>query len=65
MWGKFWFGAERQARDAEVRNLDVRNSGWAAPMPEQASRADKAPLTEDQAGEIAEFLARVYTHQQC
>jgi hypothetical protein len=65
MWGKFWFGPERQARDAGVRGLDVRKSGWAAPMPEQATRADKTPLTEDQAGEVAEFLARVYTHQQC
>jgi len=67
VWGKFWFGAERQAqaRDAEVRDLEVRNAGWTVPMPEPASRADKTPLTEDQTGEIAEFLARVYTHQQC
>ncbi len=65
MWGKFRFWADRQARDADVRDLDVRNSGWAAPMPEPASSADTTPLVEDQAGEIAEFLARVYTHQQC
>ena len=70
MWGRFWFGAARQARDAKVRNLQVRNpevrdAGWAAPMPEQPLHADKAPLSGDQAGEIAEFLARVYTHQQC
>ena len=60
MWGKFWFMAQRQAGDAEVRN-----AGSAAPMPEQSSPADKAPRTEDQADEIAEFLARVYTNQQC
>jgi hypothetical protein len=65
MWGKFWFGADRQARDAGGRDLDLRDAGGAAPMPEQASRVDRTPLTEDQAGEIAEFLARVYTHQQC
>ena len=66
MWGRFWFGAAtRQARDAEVRNLELRAAGRATPMPEPSSRADKVPLTEDQAGEIAEFLARVYTHQQC
>ena len=65
MWGKFWFGPERQAGDAMVGDLEVRKPGWAAPIPEQASLADKPPLAEDQAGEIAEFLARVYTHQQC
>ena len=60
MWGTFWFRADRQARDAEVRN-----TGPAARIPERSSQADKAPLAEDQAGEIAEFLTRVYTNQQC
>ena len=65
MWGRFWFGTQRQERDAKLRNLEVRNSGWAAPMPELPSGADMAPPTGDQAHEIAEFLARVYAHQRC
>jgi len=60
MWRNLWFRAERQARDAEVRD-----AGWAVPAPEQASCTDHIRPTEDQAGEIAAFLARVYTHQQC
>ena len=60
MWRNLWFRAERQARDAEVRD-----AGWAVPAPEQASCTDHIRPTEDQAGEIAAFLARVSTHQQC
>lgn len=65
MWGGFWFGADRQAHDGEVRNLDAPAAGWAAPIPEQVTHADRVPLNGDQAGEIEEFLARVYAHQQC
>lgn len=58
MWRNLWFRAEAQARDAEVQD-----AGWAAPA--QASCTDHTPASEDQAGEIAAFLARVYAHQQC
>ncbi len=60
MWRNLWFRAERQARDAEVQD-----AGRAAPAPEQASCTDHTPPPEDQTGEIAAFLARVYTHQRC
>ena len=62
MWRDLWFRAERQARDAELR---VQGAGWEGPTPEPASCPDPTPPTEDQAGEIAAFLARVYAHQQC
>jgi hypothetical protein len=61
MWRRFWFRAERQAGGAEVQS-----AGCPVPMPEeQGSRLDQTPPTEDEAGEAAAFLARVYTHQQC
>ena len=61
MWRRFWFRAERQAGDAEVRN-----AGRAAPDPEEGhSRPDEPRPADDEAGEAAAFLARVYTNQQC
>jgi hypothetical protein len=65
MWGKFWFGVDRQARDTELWNLEVGDAGSASPTPERVWRAGETPPAGDQAGEIAEFLTRVYTHQQC
>jgi hypothetical protein len=61
MWRRFWFRAERQAGDAEVRN-----AGRAVPMPQDhGSRSVETPPAKDEADEAAAFLARVYTHQQC
>ncbi len=60
MWGIFWFGAERQAPNNEV-GTPVRTG----PAAEQFSGVHKAPPSDDEAGEIAEFLARVYAHQEC
>ena len=60
MWRGLWCKADGQARDAAVGITD--------PVPdsrEQVSRAEDAPAAEDQSGEIAAFLARVYAHQRC
>jgi len=65
MWGRFWFGTDAAAHGTEVGKAQLRSAGRTGAMLEQASPAEKTPLAEDQAVEIAEFLVRVYTHQQC
>jgi hypothetical protein len=60
MWRGFWSRVGTQARDADVQSADLP-----APEAEQASRADSALPVEQQAGEVAAFLARFYTHQRC
>ena len=69
MWRKFWFGADSQAKaEKGAYSAEVMNTGWMPLVTEAATRPHEpaaANVVNDQAGEAAAFLARVYTNQRC
>ncbi len=60
MWRGLWCKADGQVQDAEIRI-----TGCVADTGGRGSPEEDASPDDDQAGEIAAFLARVYTNQQC
>jgi hypothetical protein len=66
MWCKFWFGTESQAKEqTEAYGAEVMNAGWMPLVAETASSPHDPAPANDQPGEAAAFLARVYTNQRC
>lgn len=63
MWRKLWFRTENEARSAR-HGADSLISTWTPPQQPVPAAAEAAPA-RDQAAEVAAFLDRVYTYQQC